>query len=133
MASAEKAFESRAGTRLVLHHENAGLLDVLVRHRVLRRLAPPAPRRRSCAAMQKISVRALSVSGSKRPVPLASRVLGTPSMSTVSSIMTRKVLTVAAGADLKDAAWGLTLKGFSGAPVKDESGHVIGILSKSDL
>lgn len=54
-------------------------------------------------------------------------------MSTVSEIMTRNVLTVAAGADLKDAAWGLTLKGFSGAPVKDESGNVIGVLSKSDL
>lgn len=54
-------------------------------------------------------------------------------MSTVSEVMTRNVLTVAAEADLKDAAWGLTLKGFSGAPVKDESGNVIGVLSKSDF
>jgi predicted transcriptional regulator len=52
---------------------------------------------------------------------------------TVSDIMTRNVLTLSAEADLKDAAWGLTLKGFSGAPVKDDSGQVIGILSKSDL
>lgn len=54
-------------------------------------------------------------------------------MTTVFDIMTRKVLTVAAEADLKDVAWGLTLKGFSGAPVKDETGQVIGVLSKSDL
>jgi CBS-domain-containing membrane protein len=54
-------------------------------------------------------------------------------MCNISDIMTRKVLTVAAGSDLDDAAWGLTLKGFSGAPVKDEHGSIIGILSKSDL
>jgi len=54
-------------------------------------------------------------------------------MCTVSEIMTRKVLTVAAEADVHDAAWGLMLKGFSGAPVKDETGRVIGVLSKSDL
>lgn len=54
-------------------------------------------------------------------------------MCTISDIMTRNVLTVSAGSDLDDAAWGLTLKGFSGAPVKDERGNLIGILSKSDL
>jgi CBS-domain-containing membrane protein len=54
-------------------------------------------------------------------------------MCTVSDIMTRKVLTVAAEADLDDAAWGLTLRGISGAPVKDDQGNLVGILSKSDL
>jgi len=54
-------------------------------------------------------------------------------MATVADIMTRKVLTVAAEADVKDAAWGLTMRGLSGAPVKDETGAVVGILSKSDL
>lgn len=54
-------------------------------------------------------------------------------MCTVEEIMTRKVLTIAAEADVKDAAWGLTLQGFTGAPVKDEHGAVIGVLSKSDL
>ncbi len=54
-------------------------------------------------------------------------------MCKVAEIMTRKVLTVAAEADLEDAAWGLTLKRISGAPVKDKWGNVIGVLSKSDL
>jgi CBS-domain-containing membrane protein len=54
-------------------------------------------------------------------------------MCTVSDIMTRNVLTVAAEADVDDAAWGFTLKGFSGAPVKDAHGNLIGVLSKSDL
>lgn len=54
-------------------------------------------------------------------------------MATVAEIMTRKVLTVAAEADADDAAWGLTLKGFSGAPVKDEQGNLVGVISKSDL
>jgi CBS-domain-containing membrane protein len=54
-------------------------------------------------------------------------------MCTVADIMTRRVLTVAAKADLDDAAWGLTLKGFSGAPVRDERGNLVGVLSKSDL
>jgi CBS-domain-containing membrane protein len=54
-------------------------------------------------------------------------------MCKVEEIMTRKVLTIAAEADVKDAAWGLTLQGFTGAPVKDEHGNVIGVLSKSDL
>ena len=54
-------------------------------------------------------------------------------MCKVEDLMTRKVLTVAAGADADDAAWGLTMKGLSGAPVKDERGNIIGVLSKSDL
>lgn len=54
-------------------------------------------------------------------------------MHSVADIMTRNVLTVASDAHLEDAAWGLTLKGFSGAPVKDEHGNVIGVLSKSDI
>jgi len=54
-------------------------------------------------------------------------------MCKVEDLMTRKVLTVAAEADANDAAWGFTMKGVSGAPVKDERGNLIGILSKSDL
>ena len=52
---------------------------------------------------------------------------------TVEQIMTRKVLTLAPDADVNDAAWGLTMRGISGAPVKDAQGHVLGIVSKSDL
>jgi CBS-domain-containing membrane protein len=54
-------------------------------------------------------------------------------MCKVEDLMTRKVLTVAAGAGVDDAAWGLTMQGLSGAPVKDERGNLIGVLSKSDL
>jgi predicted transcriptional regulator len=52
---------------------------------------------------------------------------------TVEQIMTRQVLTLAPDAALRDAAWGLTISGIAGAPVKDVHGHVIGVLSKSDL
>src|SRR5947207_9873765 len=55
------------------------------------------------------------------------------SMLTVDHIMSRKVLTVAADADVRDAAWGLTMRGIAGAPVKDDHGNLVGVLSKSDL
>src|SRR5262245_11939075 len=51
----------------------------------------------------------------------------------VDQIMTRKLLSIASNASLEDAAWGLALKRVQGAPVKDPSGRVIGILSKSDI
>lgn len=54
-------------------------------------------------------------------------------MCTVEEIMTRNVMTLAPDADVADAAWGLTVKGFGGAPVKDAAGHVLGLVSKSDL
>jgi predicted transcriptional regulator len=52
---------------------------------------------------------------------------------TVEQIMTKQVLTLALDASLRDVAWGLTITGIAGAPVKDADGHVIGVLSKSDL
>lgn len=54
-------------------------------------------------------------------------------MLKVEDIMTRTVLTLDPDAKLGDAAWGLTIKGVSGAPVRDGNGHVLGVLSKSDL
>jgi len=54
-------------------------------------------------------------------------------MLKVEDVMTRKVLTIDPHADVRDAAWGLSMKGVSGAPVKDEHGNLIGVLSKSDL
>ncbi len=47
--------------------------------------------------------------------------------------MTRNVMTLAPDADVADAAWGLTVKGIGGAPVRDAAGHVLGLVSKSDL
>lgn len=54
-------------------------------------------------------------------------------MGTVKDIMTSTVTTIPADASPRDAAWSLTLKGLSGAPVQDEHGNVVGVLSKSDL
>jgi predicted transcriptional regulator len=54
-------------------------------------------------------------------------------MTKVEDVMTRKVLTMDPEAKLGDAAWGLTIKGLTGAPVRDDHGNVLGILSKSDL
>ena len=53
--------------------------------------------------------------------------------TTVDQIMTRKLLTIASDASLEDAAWGLSLKRVQGSPVKDDSGRVIGILSRNDV
>lgn len=64
---------------------------------------------------------------------LASIVLFSRLMHNVADIMTRKVLTVSPDAYVADAAWGLTLKGVSGAPVRDDRGNLVGVLSKSDL
>jgi CBS-domain-containing membrane protein len=54
-------------------------------------------------------------------------------MVTVEEIMTRRVLTLDPEATIDDAAWGLTMKGVSGAPVRDAEGHLLGVLSKSDV
>jgi CBS domain-containing protein len=60
-----------------------------------------------------------------------SNVLNMPTL--VESIMTRKVLTVAGSARLADVSWGLALKRVQGAPVKDDRGRLIGVLSRSDI
>lgn len=54
-------------------------------------------------------------------------------MCKVEDIMTRNVMTLAPEVDVADAAWGLTVRGIGGAPVKDADGHVLGLVSKSDL
>ncbi len=52
---------------------------------------------------------------------------------TVDQIMTRKLLSIASNASLDDAAWGLALKRVQGSPVKDDTGRIIGILSRNDI
>jgi predicted transcriptional regulator len=47
--------------------------------------------------------------------------------------MTRDVLSLAQDRPLESAAWALAAARVSGAPVRDRSGRVIGVLSKSDL
>jgi CBS domain-containing protein len=54
-------------------------------------------------------------------------------MKTVADIMTPEVLTVSPETPLKQAALEMVLAGVHGAPVKDRSGQVLGILSTTDL
>jgi predicted transcriptional regulator len=54
-------------------------------------------------------------------------------MKTVGEIMTRQVLTVSPRMPLQAAQLELVLAGVHGAPVTDQSGQVLGILSTTDL
>lgn len=50
-----------------------------------------------------------------------------------SEIMTRDVVVVHPGTTVRDAADALTARGITSAPVLDDSGHVVGIVSEGDL
>lgn len=54
-------------------------------------------------------------------------------MLKVEDIMTKNVMTVAPNTKVDDLAWGFTQKGVSGAPVQDAGGHLLGLVTKSDL
>ena len=54
-------------------------------------------------------------------------------MLLVRDIMTESVLTLTKDTPLTEAATTLSNMGVSGAPVCDESGHPIGVFSKSDI
>ena len=54
-------------------------------------------------------------------------------MLRIKDIMTRHVYTVDASASAGEAAWGLTRRHIGGAPARDESGNLVGVLSSSDL
>lgn len=54
-------------------------------------------------------------------------------MLRVKDIMTRNVITVTADTDIKDLAKILTENRISGAPVLDDEGNIIGLVSESDL
>lgn len=54
-------------------------------------------------------------------------------MLKVEDIMTRNVMTVAPDVKVDELMWGLTMKGVSGAPVRDAAGHILGLVTKSDL
>jgi CBS domain-containing protein len=51
----------------------------------------------------------------------------------VSDVMTRTVVTLSPKMTLEQAAERLVEKGISGAPVVDEQGRLVGVLSESDL
>ncbi len=50
-----------------------------------------------------------------------------------ADVMTRDVLTLSPGMTLEQAAERLVQRGVSGAPVVDERGRLVGILSESDI
>ncbi len=54
-------------------------------------------------------------------------------MKTIADIMTPEVLSVSPETPLEQAALEMVLAGVHGAPVKDKSGQVIGVLSTTDL
>jgi CBS domain-containing protein len=49
------------------------------------------------------------------------------------NIMTRDVVTVGAAATVKEAAQILTQQQLSGAPVVDERGQIVGVVSEADI
>ena len=54
-------------------------------------------------------------------------------MLTVRDIMTPNVYTVEGKSSAEEAAWGLTRRHIGGAPVRDDSGALIGMVTKGDL
>lgn len=54
-------------------------------------------------------------------------------MTTVADIMTREVLSIDSDAHVGQTAVEMLLAGVHGAPVRDKSGQIIGVLSTTDL
>ena len=54
-------------------------------------------------------------------------------MLKIADIMTRDVFTLAPDQPADEAADALAARGVSGAPVRDASGRIVGVLSRSDL
>jgi CBS domain-containing protein len=51
----------------------------------------------------------------------------------ISDVMTTDVFTLSASTPAETAAWELSTRGFTGAPVQDDRGRLVGVLSRSDL
>jgi len=56
-----------------------------------------------------------------------------PAAMTAAELMHRNPISVAVGANIREALVLLTDKGFSAAPVIDDAGRPVGVLSRSDL
>jgi predicted transcriptional regulator len=54
-------------------------------------------------------------------------------MLRIKDIMTVNVYIVDVDASAEEAAWGLTRRHIGGAPARDATGNLVGVLSKSDL
>ncbi len=51
----------------------------------------------------------------------------------IGDVMTRDVFTLDATTPAETAAWELSIRGYTGAPVRDARGRLVGVLSRSDL
>src|SRR5678810_553666 len=56
-----------------------------------------------------------------------------PTMVKIGDIMSTDVFTLAVSTPAEEAAAELSLRGFTGAPVCDGRGRLVGVLSRSDL
>jgi predicted transcriptional regulator len=54
-------------------------------------------------------------------------------MLKISDVMTQDVFTLADSTPAETAAWELAVRGYTGAPVRDARGRLVGVLSRSDL
>ena len=54
-------------------------------------------------------------------------------MLKISDIMTSEVFTLSPSASVEEAAAALAARGIGGAPVRDEAGRLVGVVSRSDL
>lgn len=54
-------------------------------------------------------------------------------MLKIADIMTSDVFTLPATCRADQAAWELSVRGYTGAPVRDDNGRLVGVLSRSDL
>lgn len=54
-------------------------------------------------------------------------------MIRVRDIMTREVVSLSTEASVDNAVWSMSANGITAAPVRDDKGRVVGVLSKSDL
>jgi CBS domain-containing protein len=69
----------------------------------------------------------------KNSVPARDALPLTLAARTAADLMTADPVSIEAGAPLKEAAVLLTDRGFSAAPVIDEAGRPLGVLSRTDL
>jgi predicted transcriptional regulator len=65
--------------------------------------------------------------------PIDCLLLEEATMLKVGDVMTREVFTLNDDASVEDAAWALMSRHIGGAPVRDREGHVVGVVSQTDL
>lgn len=54
-------------------------------------------------------------------------------MLQIRDVMTRDVFTIPHSLGIAQAAWTLVHRGIGGAPVRDDQGQIVGVISKGDL